>query len=444
MQRVFVQDVEGKPLMPAHPARARMLLRSKRAVCVKRVPFTIRLEDRSAADSATQPTRVKLDPGSRTTGIALTVQCRRRGWVAVWAANLTHRGHEVKQALTDRRMFRRGRRARKTRHRAPRFDNRTRPAGWLPPSIASRVDNVAAWASRLMRSAPIDGADVETVRFDTQLLQDPDIEGVEYQQGTLYGYELREYLLARHDHTCAYCAGLSDDPVLEREHVVARSRHGSDRVANQVIACKTCNQAKANRTAGEWAQVLRESRSKLDRVRAVNAAAIQRGVRPSLRDAAAVNAARFAVVERLRALGLPVRTWTGGRTKFNRTRLGLAKDHWIDAACVGGTGAAVTIPAGLAPLSVRATGRGDRRVHRNDRHGFPVGRPRHTRRVRGFSTGDLVRLVQPSGRYRGVHAGRLAGIRERGAFDIGTAAGRITAPWHRFGLVQRADGYVYA
>jgi RRXRR protein len=46
---------------------------------------------------------------------------------------------------------------------------------------------------------------VETVRFDTQLLVSPEIDGVEYQQGTLYGYELREYLIEKWGRKCAYC-----------------------------------------------------------------------------------------------------------------------------------------------------------------------------------------------------------------------------------------------
>lgn len=190
MQRVLVQDVNAKPLMPCHPARARRVLRAQKAVCVRRVPFTIRLTERSGGE--TQPMRIKLDPGSKQTGVVLTIYCRRRGWVVVWAANLAHRGGRVHQRMNDRRMFRRGRRARKTRYRPPRFDNRRRPEGWLPPSVISRVDNATAWVRRLMKTAPITQADIETVRFDTHKLQNPEIEGIEYQRGTLFGTEARE------------------------------------------------------------------------------------------------------------------------------------------------------------------------------------------------------------------------------------------------------------
>ncbi|WP_363325672.1 RRXRR domain-containing protein [Thermogemmatispora sp.] len=65
----------------------------------------------------------------------------------------------------------------------------------LPPSLESRVENVVTWVNRLCRYAPVSLRTVEHVKFNTQLLQNPDISGVEYQRGTLFGYELREYLL---------------------------------------------------------------------------------------------------------------------------------------------------------------------------------------------------------------------------------------------------------
>lgn len=229
-----------------------------------------------------------------------------------------------------------------------------------------------------------------------------------------------------------YCG--DSDGILELDHVVPRSRGGSNRVSNLVCACHDCNQDKGSKSLetflAERPQVL---------------AAIKRQLKAPLRDAAALNATRFAIARHVRSLGLEVRTWTGGRTKFNRTNLGYIKDHWVDAACVGETGAAVTIPSHLTAIQIQATGRGQRRTHRNNRYGFPQGQPRRVKRVAGFSSGDLVRLNQPRGRYRGVHIGRLAGVRERGDFDIRTASGvKITAPWHRFERVQRADGYAYA
>jgi hypothetical protein len=194
MQKVLVLDAKKKPLMPCHPARARELLNKSRAAVYKRYPFTIILKDRVGGD--VQPVELKLDPGSKTTGIAL-VGYFERGLEIVFGANLEHRGHSIKKDLQSRRANRRARRNRKTRYRPARFNNRRRPKGWLPPSLMSRVFNVETWAFRLQKLIPITSIAVETVRFDTQKMQNNEVSGVEYQQGELAGYEVREYLLEK-------------------------------------------------------------------------------------------------------------------------------------------------------------------------------------------------------------------------------------------------------
>jgi 5-methylcytosine-specific restriction endonuclease McrA len=326
--------------------------------------------------------------------------------------------------LADRRALRRSRRSRKTRYRAPRFDHRTRPAGWLPPSLKSRVDNVRTWARKLIRRAPVSAIAVETVRFDTHALQTPEISGVQYQQGTLFGYELREYLLEKWGRKCAYC-GAKDTP-LEVEHIVPRSRGGSNRVSNLTLACVPCNQHKGPQTAAEFGHPK-----------------IQAQAQRPLKDAAAINAIRYAIGEALRAFGLPVSVWTGGRTKFNRTQQGCPKDHWRDAACVGTTGEAVSLN-GVTAATLSATGRGKRQGVKTDRYGFPRGGAGRLKRVFGFQTGALVRLVQPQGKYAGTWTGRLAGIRADGRLDIQTALGKVTAQARHFHLLQHGDGDAYA
>ena len=188
--------------MPCHPARARELLRSGRAVVHRRAPFTIRLKDR---DSGTvQPVRLGVDPGSKTTGMALTRQ--DGGTRAVLAlVEVTHRSGEIHKKIQQRAAYRRGRRSRNLRYRQPRFLNRTKPEGWLAPSLRSRVQHVETWARRLQRWCPITAVDLELVRFDTQIMENPEISGTEYQQGTLAGYEARGYLLEKFGHQCVYC-----------------------------------------------------------------------------------------------------------------------------------------------------------------------------------------------------------------------------------------------
>ena len=88
-------------------------------------------------------------------------------------------------------------------------------------------------------------------------MDDPDIEGVEYQQGELFGYEVKEYLLDRYGHTCQYCGGSSGDRILEWEHIVPKSRGGSDSVKNATLSCRTCNMEKNDRRPDEWAAAIK-------------------------------------------------------------------------------------------------------------------------------------------------------------------------------------------
>lgn len=421
--RVFVLSRTKNPLMPCTPARARKLLQAGRAAIYRRQPFAIIMKDRDDGD--VQPVEFKVDPGSKTTGLALVAQFAR-GREVVWAANLEHRGHAVKAAMSDRRLFRTGRRGRHCRYRPARFNNRTRQEGWLPPSLMSRVGNVRVWCDRLLGRAPITEAHIETVRFDTQAMQRPGIEGIEYQQGELAGYEVREYVMQRGGHQCAYC-GAKDVP-LQIEHVRPRSRGGSNRVANLVPACAPCNIAK-NAQAVET--FLADRPEVLARIRAQ--------LRQPLADTAAVNATRYAIGEAIKSFGRPTAFWSGGRTKWNRIRQGYEKDHWIDAACVGESGAAVHIPSGMQALTIKATGRGRRRVHGNDRFGFPRGTPRSAKRVQGFQTGDLAKLVCTKGKSTGIHVGRITSIRSRGWFVLN----KHDRPAREFRLLQRADGYDY-
>ena len=247
MQRIFVLDKNRRPLMPCDLRRARELLRKGRAAVYRRHPFTIILKDREGGD--TQPIELKLDPGSRVTGIALVARYQS-GKTVVWAGELHHRGHLVKRSLDKRRAVRRGRRTRKLHHRPARFDNRTRPVGWLPPSLRSRVDNVYRWGLRLKRLAPLYSVAVETVRFDLQKIENPEISGVEYQRGELFDYELREYLLFKFDHRCVYCG--AEGVPLQVEHIVPRRRGGTDRVSNLTISCAPCNQGKGTQTSEEF------------------------------------------------------------------------------------------------------------------------------------------------------------------------------------------------
>jgi len=372
MSKVLVLDTNKQALNPVHPGRARLLLKAGKAAVYRRYPFTIILK-RAVDHPMLQPLRVKLDPGSLTTGITLVNDASGE---VVFAAELTHRGEQIKQSMDQRRTSRRSRRQRKTRYRKPRFQNRRK------------------------------------------------------RQGTLAGYELREYILFKWNHQCAYC-DVRDVP-LELDHVHPRAKNGSNRVNNLVAACTSCNQRKGDQDVREF---LHDDPARLARMLA--------HLKAPLRDAAVVNATRWMLYERLGALGLPVECGSGGLTKFNRLRRGLPKTHWCDAACVGKSTPERLTVKGIVPLQIAATGHGSRQMCRMDKYGFPRTGPKQRKRVKGFQTGDLVRAVVTSGTKQGTYMGKVA-VRTSGSFNITTRHGTTQGISHRCCvLVARSDGYTY-
>ena len=257
MQRVLVESNTRQQLMPCTPARARMLLTEKKAAVLNRYPFTIVLKDR--ADGDTQLIEFKTDPGSKLTGVALVAEYAKRGKTVVFAVEIHHRGQAIKKSLDSRRSIRRSRRNRKTRYRAPRFDNRTRPEGWLPPSLMSRVYNTMTLAQRLQRLAPLTSVAVETVRFDMQKMVNPEISGVEYQQGTLAGFEVKQYLLQKWGHKCAYCG--TDNVPLQIEHIIPASRVLL--IVSQTSLCPVRTAIRERTTLVLWSLGIRRCRNKL-------------------------------------------------------------------------------------------------------------------------------------------------------------------------------------
>ena len=424
MQQVLVLSSSKKPLMPCHPARARELLKKGKAKVYHRVPFTIILIDRDDGD--TQPVAIKVDPGSRTTGIALVAD-GQNGKRVVWSANLKHKGQAIKEKLEKRRAIRRSRRHRKTRYRKARFDNRAKPRGWFAPSIISRLDNIKTWFNKLSRWCPLDSISYELVKFDTQLMDNPDITGMEYQQGTLQGYEVREYLLEKYSRKCAYCG--AKDTRLEIEHLTPKARGGSNRIDNLALACQPCNIRKGTKTAQEFG--FPELHKKA-----------QKG--NSMRDIAITNAIRWKLYEFFVGTGLPVETGTGAQTKQNRYAQGYHKDHWIDAVCVGDSGQDVWVSPTHTPLLIKATGRQSRQMCRVDKYGFPRTSAKGNRIVHGFRTGDLVKAVVTKGKRSGAYVGRVA-VRARGSFNIATKHGTVTDIRHSYcRMLQFSDGYQYA
>jgi len=247
---------------------------------------------------------------------------------------------------------------------------------------------------------------------------------VQYQQGELAGYEVREYVLEKWNRCCVYC-GVTNVP-LQVEHIVPKARGGSNRVSNLTLACESCNQKKGTMTAEEFGYPK-----------------IQQQAKEPLKDAAAVNATRWAGYQRLQRTGLPIEVGTGGRTKWNRTQRQLAKTHWLDATCVGASTPKHLTIQDIIPLSITATGRQRRQMCLMDRYGFPRTKGKGKSVVQGFRSGDMAKARITSGTKIGTYVGRVA-IRKTGSFNITTATETIQGlNAKHFTPIQRIDGYTY-
>ena len=429
--------------MPCSEKRARKLLGSGRAGVHKLFPFAIRLIDLNVESCEIEPMRLSLDPGSKITGLALArmedVVDLETGEVAppvlhiAFLMHLVHRGQQIKNALQSRAALRRGRGSRNLRYRAPRFSNRGGDkTGWIAPSLMHRVHTTRTWVDRIVKLAPVTQLVQELVKFDMQAMQaqaaGADISGVQYQQGTLFGYEVREYLLEKWGRECMYCDEINVP--LQIEHIRAKANGGSDRISNLGLACECCNQKKGTMDVSDFVKDAKRLASILAQAKA------------PLKDAAAVNTTRWVLLNSLKATGLPVATGSGGETKFNRTRLGIPKTHALDAACVGQV-TDVRRPA-QPTLQVKCNGRGAYQRTRVNASGFPRGYLMRQKQVQGFQTGDMVRANVTSGKKLGVHVGRVA-VRASGNFNIQAQTGLVQGVSHRYcKVLQRGDGYGYS
>ena len=444
---VAVLDAEGRPLMPTRPSRARRLMRDGRAekTWVKGV-FAIRMKDVDAGDPdvVVDGVEVNVDPGASATGIAVVSE--RDGTRHAHAlVELRHRGNRVRNKLIRRRAFRRSRRGR-IRNRKPRFDNRTRPAGWLPPSLVSRLENTLTWAIRLAAIFPVRLIRVEDAVFDTQLMADAEISGAQYQEGDLFGWQLRSYVFHRDGRVCAYC-GTREAERYELDHIVPRSLRGSDRVSNLVVACRECNVCKGNASVAEFLS------GDPDRL-----AAIRRIQEESLAGAAHLNVIVPELLRRLRVLGPAVTTHDAYTTSWTRNRLEVPKTHVNDALCLGAPARLEGIPD--RKLVVRATSHGDRQMLRTpDRHGNPRGRgyrdycalprqqqgytrcPGHRARAKlsgAIGSGDLVRFRH---RRLGTITGHGALVKNKTRVAVKHDGRQVSVRVGDATLLARSNGY---
>jgi N6-L-threonylcarbamoyladenine synthase len=378
---VYVLNKQGKPLMPTDRHGAvRLLLKSGRARVVRRSPFTIQLL--YDTPDAVQPVALGVDAGSRHVGLSATTENRE-----LYSAEGALRT-DVVDLLATRREFRRARRNRTTRYRAPRFDNRTRPEGWLAPSLRQKIHSHIRMIEDVRKILPISRIVVETAQFDLQKIKNPEIQGEEYQHGEQLGFwNVREYVLWRDGHQCRQCFGKSRDKVLNVHHIESR-KTGGDAPNNLITLCETCHtgyhQGKIRLTA-------------------------KRGA--SFRDAACMGIMRRALYRELR--GPDVHQTYGYLTKNTRIRHGLEKSHRVDARCISGNPDALPVREWYMLQAVR---RHNRQIHKATiSQGGIRKRNQAPKYVRGFQLFDKVL-------FRGREC-FVFGRRASGYFDVRTLSG---------------------
>ena len=419
---VFVLNRSKKPLDMITNAEARILIRKRLAVIHKVYPFTIRLRDNSCVSNDRAYT-VKLDPGSRHTGVAIT----DNNDSVVMLAEIEHRGHLIKKDLDSRRIVRRSRRQRKTRYRPARFLNRTKPKGWIAPSIKSRADNVINFIKKYKKLTNINKVMIENVSFDVaQMSSATNLTGTAYQQGPLYQNKLRSFIFSRSGGKCVYCGAKAT----EIDHIVPRAKGGTNSVHNLAASCKACNQMKSNKTLKEFGKLMGKDFNKL-------------APKKLPKDAAIVQSARNYMVKEITKLVADTTTHDAWLTKYNREELGLPKEHYYDALSVGEVPNKFNFLTDKV-LQISAKGRGSRQMCRVDRYGFPRTSAKASKSVEGFQTGDMVKAIIPTGLKQGEYLGTVA-IRSCGYFNIKTKSGLVKDIGYKYcHLIQRGDGYLYS
>ena len=426
---VFILNSKQQPLKPCRPKRARLLQKKGKAKAFRRYPFTLILQDETPPSEPYLELRI--DPGSKYTGFALVNPKNE----VIWAMELQHRGQQISESLTKRAGFRRSRRNRQTRYRKCRF-NRTKPLGWLAPSLMHRVLTVQTWIKRICSYCPVATITIEKVKFDTQKLENPDIQGVEYQQGTLAGYTLIEHWGRK----CAYC-GVQNVP-LQIEHIKPKSKGGSNKFSNLTLACDCCNKAKGNKPIEQFLSNQPEILKK-----------IKNHCQQSLSDAAAVNSTRNKIFEIAKSTGLTVDQGSGALAKLVRSKSKLPKTHWIDAAANCVYQQAIKLRT-HQPLLVTCFGHGNRQAVRCNKSGFPAITVK-----RNEIGNKVVTRVTPKQIYTHAVAGDIVKIileKDRKHIKKGTYTARVKTPTavgvevkingHRitsklFKSIHRNDGY---
>ena len=341
-------DLQGNPLMPTtRLGKVYRLLKTKKAHIVSYEPFTIQL-DYEPDTNIIQPMTLGVDSGAIHSGYSVANEHRE-----YYSAEVIARD-DISRNLSDRHMYRRNRRSRKTRYRKPRFKNRkNKKKGWLAPSLQQKIAVQLNEIDHLHRYFPIETIIVEVVEFDIQKIKNPDISGIEYQQGTLQGYNIRNYLLEKHRRKCFYCGKTVSD--FEIEHMLPKARGGSNRIDNLTLSCHDCNEKKGTLTAEEFIQQTLPAKKATTKLKQLP------NEKRLFKYMAHMNATRWTLYNTIKERYPNVEMTYGYITKYNRIQAGLPKAHHIDAKCITGFATVPSMEQTVVKVKMR---RHNRQLHR--------------------------------------------------------------------------------
>ena len=314
---VYVKSKDGKALMPTSNAKARKLLKQKKAKVVSLRPFVIKLTYKTKTEY-TQKLHLGVDSGY--SNIGFSVIDTKQEYIAGEVKLL----EGMKDRLNAKRSYRRVRRSR-LRYRKPRWNNRvkSKKKGWLAPSLKHKLDTHIKFIDELKGILPIGKITIEVANFDIQKMKNPSISGKEYQKGDMLGFwNVREYVLHRDGHKCQnpdckYKDKDKKEQILKVHHIKYRSKGGTNRPENLITLCSKCH-TPANHKKGKFLYDWCMNGKKV------------RG----FKDATFMSMIRWRLVNELKSKYDNVFITYGYITKNHRIKNGIEKSHLNDAFAI--------------------------------------------------------------------------------------------------------------
>ena len=402
---VYIQNRKGEPIMPTNRhGKVRRMLKAGMAEVTLTSPFTIRLKYDTTCHI--QTVNLGVDAGVAHIGLSATTKGKE-----LYAAEVSSRTDIVK-LLAEKRDLRHDRRVRKLRHRKERWSNRKKPQGWLPPSIDNCIKNHLCMIDLVHKILPISTLTIEVAQFNVQLLEDPFIEGLDFQKGDKFGFwNAREYVLFRDNHTCQHCFGKSGDKILNVHHIESR-RTGGNTPNNLITLCESCHKQ----------HHLGEISLKINRGQ-------------NFCHAGVMGSMRWKLYNLAKDIYPKVGLTHGFTTKFYRIRNGLPKSHIVDARCISGNPSATALSEYFFFKQVR---RHNRKIHKTKTLRGGVKKLNQAPYlVKGFRLFDKVL-------YEGTKC-FVFGRRSRGYFDLRTLDGTRIHPcakYDKLKLLSRPKGFL--